>query len=44
MIIANLPDRQVQIIEDLDCELIVPEFAGMVKLTAGDVFNWLTIE
>lgn len=37
------PDRQVQIIEALDRELIVPEFASMVKLTAGDVFNWLTI-
>jgi Uma2 family endonuclease len=44
MIMIYRPDRQVQIIEELDSELIVPEFANMVKLTAGDVFNWLRLE
>jgi Uma2 family endonuclease len=44
MIMVYQPDRQVQIIKDLDSELIVPEFASKVKLTAGDVFNWLRLE
>jgi Uma2 family endonuclease len=44
MIMVYRPDRQVQIIENLDGELIVPEFAGAVKLTASDVFNWLRLE
>ncbi len=34
---------QVQVIDTLDRELTVPEFARSVKLTAGDIFNWLKV-
>jgi Uma2 family endonuclease len=43
MILVYQPDRQVQVVDLLDDELIVPEFARSVKLTAGDVFNWLKV-
>lgn len=34
-------DRAVQVIEDLDAVLPVPEFAEAVQLTVGEVFDWL---
>jgi Uma2 family endonuclease len=37
------PDRQVQIVDILDKELLVPTFADSVKLTAGEIFNWLKL-
>jgi Uma2 family endonuclease len=43
MILVYQPDRQVQVVELLEAELIVPEFARVVKLTAGDVFRWLKV-
>jgi Uma2 family endonuclease len=43
MILVYQPDRQVQVVDLLEDELIVPEFARSVKLTAGDVFNWLKV-
>jgi Uma2 family endonuclease len=43
IILVYQPDKQVQVIDMLDRELIVPEFARVVKLTAGDVFNWLKV-
>jgi Uma2 family endonuclease len=36
-------EKQVIFIDDLERELIVPNFAQSVKLTAGDVFNWLKV-
>ncbi len=44
IILVYQPDKQVQVIDTLDRELIVPEFARVVKLTAGDVFNWLKVK
>ncbi|WP_310411734.1 Uma2 family endonuclease [Chamaesiphon sp. OTE_8_metabat_110] len=44
MILVYQPDRQVQVVDILEAELIVPEFARSVKLTAGDVFGWLRLE
>jgi Uma2 family endonuclease len=43
MILVYQPDRQVQVVDLLEAELIVPEFARLVKLTAGDVFGWLKV-
>jgi Uma2 family endonuclease len=51
MILVYQPDRQVQVVDILEAELIVPEFARFsvgettptVKLTAGDVFGWLKV-
>ncbi len=43
MILVYQPDKQVQVVDLLEAELIVPEFARSVKLTAGDVFNWLKV-
>ena len=43
MILVYQPDRQVQVVDILEAELIVPEFARSIKLTAGDVFNWLKV-
>jgi Uma2 family endonuclease len=51
MILVYQPDRQVQVVDILDRELIVPEFARFslgeamptIKLTAGDVFGWLKV-
>ncbi len=43
MILIYQPDRQVQVVDILEDELIVPEFARSVKLTAGEVFNWLKL-
>jgi Uma2 family endonuclease len=43
MILIYQRDRQVQIIDILEDELIMPEFARSVKLTAGEIFNWLKL-
>jgi Uma2 family endonuclease len=43
MILVYQPDRQVQVVDILEDELIVPEFARSIKLTAGDVFDWLKV-
>jgi Uma2 family endonuclease len=43
MILVYQPDRQVQVVDLLKAELIVPEFARSIKLTAGDVFGWLKV-
>jgi Uma2 family endonuclease len=51
MILVYQPDRQVKVVDLLEAELIVPEFARFsvgeatptVKLTAGDVFGWLKV-
>jgi Uma2 family endonuclease len=43
MILIYQPDRQVQIIDILEDELIMPEFARSVNLTAGEIFNWLKL-
>ena len=45
------PDKQVHVVDILEDELIVPEFARFsigeatptIKLTVGDVFNWLKV-
>ena len=42
-ILVHQPDKQVQVMDILEAELIVPEFARSIKLTAGDVFNWLKL-
>jgi Uma2 family endonuclease len=36
-------EKQVIFIDVLEQELIVPSFAQSVKLTAGDIFNWLKV-
>jgi Uma2 family endonuclease len=36
-------DKQVIFIDVLEQELIVPSFTELVKLTAGDLFNWLKV-
>ncbi len=43
MILIYQPDRQVQVVDLLEAELIVPEFAQSIKLTVGDIFGWLKI-
>jgi Uma2 family endonuclease len=43
MILVYQPDRQVQVVDLLEAELIVPEFARSIQLTAGDVFGWLKV-
>jgi Uma2 family endonuclease len=43
MILVYQPDRQVQVVDILEAELIVPEFARSIQLTAGDVFGWLKV-
>ncbi len=43
MILVYQPDRQVQVVDILEHELIVPEFARSIKLNAGDVFGWLKV-
>jgi Uma2 family endonuclease len=43
MILVYQPDKQVQVVDLLEAELIVPEFARSIKLNAGDVFNWLKV-
>jgi Uma2 family endonuclease len=43
MILVYQPDKQVQVVDILEAELIVPEFARSIKLTAGDVFGWLKV-
>lgn len=44
IILIYQPDKQVEVIDTLDRELIVPEFARSVKLNAGDIFSWLRLE
>ncbi len=44
MILIYQPDRQMQVVDVLEDELIVPEFARLLKLTAGDIFGWLKLE
>ena len=52
MILVYQPDRQVQVVDILEDELIVPEFARFslgeatptIKLKAGEIFNWLKLE
>jgi Uma2 family endonuclease len=36
-------DKQVIFIDVLEQELIIPSFAELVKLTTGDLFNWLKV-
>jgi Uma2 family endonuclease len=43
MILVYQPDRQAQVVDILEAELIVPEFARSIKLTAGDIFGWLKL-
>jgi Uma2 family endonuclease len=43
MILVYQPNKQVQVVDLLEAELIVPEFARSIKLTAGDVFGWLKV-
>jgi Uma2 family endonuclease len=51
MILVYQPDKQVQVVDLLEAELTVPEFArfslreatSTIKLTAGDVFGWLKV-
>jgi Uma2 family endonuclease len=33
--------KQIEVVDDFDQELIVPDFAKTVKLTARDIFDWL---
>jgi Uma2 family endonuclease len=44
MILVYQSDRQVQVVDILEAELIVPEFARSIKLTVGDIFGWLKVE
>ena len=41
IIFVYQPEQQIQFIDDLAQEVVVPEFARSIKLTAGDIFNWL---
>jgi Uma2 family endonuclease len=43
MILVYQPNKQVKVVDLLEAELIVPEFARSIKLTAGDVFGWLKV-
>ena len=51
MILIYQPDQQVQVVDILEDELIVPGFARFslgeatptIKLTAGEIFNWLKV-
>ena len=43
IILVYQPNCQPQAIDDLAQELIVPEFGQQIKLTAGDIFNWLKV-
>jgi Uma2 family endonuclease len=43
IILVHQPDRQVQVIDSIEQELIFPEFARPMKLTAGDIFGWLKL-
>ena len=44
IIMVYQPDCQPQAIDNPGQELIVPEFASSIKLTAGEIFNWLKLE
>jgi Uma2 family endonuclease len=35
--------KQVEVVDELEQELLVPGFAESVKLTAGDIFSWLKL-
>ena len=41
IIFVYQPEQQIQFIDDLAQEVIVPEFASTIKLTAGEIFSWL---
>jgi Uma2 family endonuclease len=43
IILVYQPNKQEQVVDILEAELIVPEFARSIKLTAGDVFGWLKV-
>ena len=43
IIFVYQPEQQVQFIDDLAQEVIVPEFARSIKLTAGEIFSWLKV-
>jgi Uma2 family endonuclease len=43
MILVYQPNKQAQVVDLLEAELIVPEFARSIKLTTGDVFGWLKV-
>ena len=43
IIFVYQPDRQIQFIDDPAQEVIVPEFASSIKLTAGEIFSWLKV-
>jgi Uma2 family endonuclease len=35
--------KQMEVVEQIDQELLVPVFAESVKLTAGEIFSWLKL-
>lgn len=37
-------EKQVEIVDKMEQELLVPRFAESVKLTAGDIFSWLKLD
>lgn len=43
-ILIHQLNKQVQIVDDLSEELEIPSFAQPMKLTAGEIFNWLKLE
>ena len=43
IIFVYQPEQQIHFIDDLAQEVIVPEFARSIKLTVGDIFNWLKV-
>ncbi len=44
LIFIYYSDKQVEVVNDLNQELLVPGFAESVKLTAGDIFSWLKLD
>jgi Uma2 family endonuclease len=36
-------EKQIEVVDDQDQELLVPGFAESVKLTASDIFSWLKL-
>ena len=43
IIFVYQPNQQIHFIDDLAQEVIVPEFARSIKLTAGEIFSWLKV-
>jgi Uma2 family endonuclease len=37
-------EKQVEVVDKVEQELLVPRFAESVKLTAGDIFSWLKLD